>query len=82
MTNYFTTLKNCNMIKVKVFEGGYYWVEIGNQTQGSRCDFTYCVYVFCILVYSKIYKGITFYQSKVMFKGCEIFNTDGEPTKY
>lgn len=70
------------MIKVKVFEGGYYWVDRGYKAQDSRCDFTYCVYVFGILVYSKIYKEITFFQSKVMFKGCEIFNTDGEPTKY
>lgn len=70
------------MIKVKVFESGWYWIDVNHSTQQSRCDFNYCIYVFGILVYSKLYKVISFQQSRVMFKGCEVINADGETKKY
>ena len=70
------------MIKVKVIEGNWYSVRLGENAYEGRCDFTYCVYIFGFLVYVKFYKDLSFNQSRIIFKGCEVINTDGELTKY
>ena len=70
------------MIKVKVFEGDWYRVNKGDNMSIGVCDFTYCVYVFGILVYTKFYNEVSFIRSRVLFEGCEVVDVYGNSKKY